>query len=525
VSAPSGPAPATARIEHEIEREKHEEATLANGVEREALPLDPGHVRLPPELWVRVEPAPVAKPRLLRLNRPLAERLGVDPEALARPEGVAALAGNRVPAGAEPVALAYAGHQFGGFVPQLGDGRAVLLGERVDRAGVARDVQLKGSGRTPFSGGGDGRAAAGPVLREYLVSEAMAALGVPTTRSLAAVATGEPVYREEALPGAVLTRVAATHVRIGTFQYLAAHGRHEAVARLVDAVLARQYPERVGGERPARALLDAVVERTAALVAHWLAVGFIHGVMNTDNLQVAGETLDYGPCAFLDAYHPDTVFSSIDRGGRYAFGQQPRIAHWNLARLAETLLPHLGEDDASALRQAHAALEAFPDHFAQAWHGHLLRKIGLATPRAGDAALGEDLLARMAEHGADFTLTFRRLGELSADDPSGDGPVRELFGEPSAFDAWVERWRKRLRDERRTEGERRAAMRAENPAFIPRNHRVEQALEAFLREGDLGPFDELFATLARPYTDQPEGAHLAAPPPPGEEVRATFCGT
>jgi len=396
-------------------------------------------------------------------------------------------------------------------------------------------VQLKGSGRTPFSRGGDGRAAVGPVLREYLVSEAMAALGVPTTRTLAAVTTGEPVYRQEVLPGAVLTRVAASHVRIGSFQFLAAHGRHEAVSQMVDAVLARQFPDRAGAERPARALLDAVVERTAELVAHWLAVGFIHGVMNTDNLQVAGETLDYGPCAFLDAYHPATVFSSIDVGGRYAFGQQPRIAHWNLARLAETLLPHLGDGageggrgdgdpDPAALREAHAALEAFPDRFAAAWHGRLLRKIGLAAPREGDAALAEDLLARMAEHGADFTLTFRRLGELPAGDACADGPVRELFAEPAAFDDWAERWRKRLAAETRPEAERRAAMRAENPAFIPRNHRVEQAIEA-ARAGDLEPTDALLAVTTRPYEDHPDHADLALPPEPHEVVRQTFCGT
>jgi len=321
--------------------------------------FDNTYARLPERFFARLDPAPVAAPRLVRVNAGLAERLGLDPEGLASPEGVEVLAGNRVPDGAEPVALAYAGHQFGQFVPRLGDGRAILLGEVVGRDGVRRDLQLKGSGRTPFSRRGDGRAALGPVLREYIVSEAMAALGVPTTRSLAAVATGEPVFRETALPGAVLARVTASHIRVGTFQFFAARGDAEAVRLLADYAIARHYPEAAAAENAYRALLDAVVARQAELVARWLLVGFVHGVMNTDNASVAGETIDYGPCAFLDAYDPAAVFSSIDSFGRYAYGSQPRVAQWNLARLAECLLPLLGEDQERALAGAQGALSAF----------------------------------------------------------------------------------------------------------------------------------------------------------------------
>ncbi|MBD0272833.1 MAG: YdiU family protein, partial [Acetobacteraceae bacterium] len=358
-------------------------------------PFDNTYARLPERFFARLGPTPVAAPRLVRVNAGLAERLGLDPERLAGPEGVEILAGNRVPEGAEPVALAYAGHQFGHFVPQLGDGRAILLGEVVGRDGLRRDVQLKGSGPTPFSRRGDGRAALGPVLREYVVSEAMAALGIPTTRSLAAVATGEPVFRETALPGAVLARVASSHIRVGTFQYFAARGDEEAVRLLADYALSRHYPEAAAGNRH-RALLDAVVARQAELVARWLLVGFVHGVMNTDNTSIAGETIDYGPCAFLDAYDPAMVFSSIDRVGRYAYGQQPRVAQWNLARLAECLLPLLGEDQDRASASAEEALAAFAPRFEAAYFGGVQRKIGLSTQREGDAELAQDLLVRMA---------------------------------------------------------------------------------------------------------------------------------
>ena len=409
-------------------------------------PFENTYARLPARFFARLGPTPVAAPRLVRVNAGLAGLLGLDPEELAGPEGVEILSGNRVPEGAEPVALAYAGHQFGNFVPQLGDGRAILLGEVVGRDGGRRDVQLKGSGRTPFSRGGDGRAALGPVLREYLVSEAMAALGVPTTRSLAAVMTGEPVYRETALPGAVLARVASSHIRVGTFQYFAARGDAEAVRLLADYAIARHYPEAKEAECPHRALLDGVVARQAELVARWLLFGFVHGVMNTDNTSIAGETIDYGPCAFLDAYDPAAVFSSIDHFGRYAYGNQPRIAQWNLARLAETLLPLLGENEEAALASAHESLAAFAPRFEAAWLDGLRRKIGLSSEREGDAALTQDLLGRMAENGADFTLAFRRLSD-AATGPEGEAGVRALFADPAAYDAWAGRWRERLAEE------------------------------------------------------------------------------
>src|ERR687893_1897549 len=343
------------------------------------LPFDNTYARLPERFFARVAPTPVRAPRLVRVNAPLATQLGLDPEWVASEEGVAVLAGNHVAETAEPIATAYAGHQFGNFVPQLGDGRAILLGELIDRAGERRDLQLKGAGRTPFSRGGDGRASLGPVLREYVVSEAMAALGVPTTRALAAVTTGETVIRETVLPGAILTRVASSHIRVGTFQFFASRGDAEGVRLLADHVIARHYPEAARAEKPYRALLDAVVRAQAELIARWMLVGFIHGVMNTDNMSVAGETIDYGPCAFIDAYDPAAVFSSIDSFGRYAYGNQPNIAKWNLARLAETLLPLLAEGEEAAIAQAHEALDAFAPAFEAAYHAGLRKKLGLFT--------------------------------------------------------------------------------------------------------------------------------------------------
>jgi uncharacterized protein YdiU (UPF0061 family) len=486
-------------------------------------PFDNSYARLPDRFYARVAPTPVTEPRLLRLNAPLARRLGLDPDRLASPEGVAVLAGKAVPEGAEPIALAYAGHQFGNFVPQLGDGRAILLGEVVDDTGARRDIQLKGSGPTPFSRRGDGRAAIGPVLREYLVSEAMAALGIPTTRSLAAVATGDVVVREALLPGAVLTRVAASHVRIGTFEFFAARGDVEGLKTLAEHVIARHYPDAARAERPARVLLDGVIARQADLVARWVLIGFIHGVMNTDNMSISGETIDYGPCAFMDAYDPATVFSSIDEGGRYAYGNQPRIAQWNLARFAETLLPLLADDEAAAIADAQEALAGFGPRFEAAYVGGLRAKLGLATQQEGDLALARDLLASMAGNAVDFTLAFRRLADAAVG-PGADEPVRGLFVDPTVFDAWAVRWRDRLQAEPTAPEARRAAMRAVNPAFIPRNHNVEAAL-ATAAEGDFGPFDRLEKVLARPYDDQPEHADLAEPPPEGQRVYRTFCGT
>src|SRR5579863_4111246 len=377
-------------------------------------PFQNTYAALPDGFFARVEPTPVAAPRLIKLNRPLAVQLGLDADRLESPEGAEILAGKRVPNGAEPIAMAYAGHQFGHFVPQLGDGRAILLGEVIDADGVRRDIQLKGSGPTPFSRRGDGRAALGPVLREYIVSEAMAALGIPTTRSLAATITGESVMRETVLPGAVLTRVASSHIRVGTFQYFAARGDTEGVKRLADHAIARHYPNAARAEHPYRALLEGVIARQADLVARWLHVGFIHGVMNTDNTSISGETIDYGPCAFMDDYDPAAVFSSIDEQGRYAYANQPRIALWNLTRLAECLLPLFCDDQDKAIEQAQSILGEFAPQFTTAYQGGLRQKIGLASERDGDEALVQDLLGAMANQ-ADFTLTFRALSEAALD--------------------------------------------------------------------------------------------------------------
>ncbi len=487
--------------------------------------FDNSYARLPEEFFVRIAPTPVRAPRLIRLNEPLARELGLDPEALRSPEGVEILAGVRVPEGSEPLAAAYAGHQFGSFVPQLGDGRAVLLGEVVDRHGNRRDIQLKGSGRTPFSRGGDGRAALGPVLREYVVSEAMAAFGVPTTRALAAVSTGEHVLRDEILPGAVLTRVAASHIRVGTFQFFAARRNEAAVKRLADHVIERHYPELAGSDAPYRALLGAVAERQARLVADWMASGFIHGVMNTDNMTVSGETIDYGPCAFMDAHHPETVFSSIDRGGRYAYENQPGIALWNLARLAECLLPLIAPDGEEAVEIAQTVLAGFADMHRTAHAAAFRAKLGLTSvEEAEDEELIRDLLDRMAGSEADFTLTFRRLSD-SAGDPERLASVRALFADPDAFDPWAERWIARLGREASGVEQRRAAMKRTNPARIPRNHRVEEAIAAATERNDFGPFEALIAALEDPFSDRPEWIRFEEPPRPEERVTQTFCGT
>ncbi len=489
--------------------------------------FDNTYARLPDRFHARVSPARVREPRLVKVNRALAEVLGLDAEQLASAEGAQVLAGNALPEGAEPIALAYAGHQFGSFVGQLGDGRAILLGEVVGKDGRRRDIQLKGAGRTPFSRGGDGRAALGPVLREYVVSEAMAALGVPTTRALAAVTTGEPVYREEVLPGAVLTRVAASHIRVGTFQFFAARNDREALATLASYALARHYPEAVGSGNDALALLDRVIEAQANLVARWLGVGFVHGVMNTDNTSISGETIDYGPCAFLDEYDPAKKFSSIDRGGRYAFGNQPRIAQWNMLRLAEALLPLLADDQEEAVRVATERVERFTGLFVEAHERVLRAKLGLAREEDDDLALAADLLERLASNGVDYTVFFRRLC-ASAADPAADAQVASLFAEPGAFRDWAEGWRRRLAREdveRVDDSARASAMRLVNPAFIPRNHRIEALIQAAVLRNDLEPFETLVRVLARPYEDQPENAHLSEPPQPDERVQHTFCGT
>ena len=486
------------------------------------IPFDNSYARLPQRFYARINPTQVASPRLVRVNGHLAGQLGIDLGGLSEADLANIFAGNLVPAGAEPIALAYAGHQFGGFSPQLGDGRAVLLGEVVGLDGKRRDIQLKGAGPTPFSRQGDGRAALGPVLREYIISEAMAALGIPTTRALAAVTTGEDVFRETRLPGAVLTRVAASHIRVGTFQFFAARGDTEAVKTLADHVIARHYPDAAGADNAYRALLDGVIGRQAELVAQWALVGFIHGVMNTDNTAISGETIDYGPCAFMDAYDPAAVFSSIDQGGRYAYANQPRIAHWNLSRFAETLLPLLGVSDDAGIASAEAALEAFGPCFESAYLGGLRRKIGLTTQREGDSDLVRELLARMASSAADFTLTFRNLCAAAA--PEGDADMRALFTDGDANDEWAARWRARLALEPTSPLVRAAAMRGLNPAIIPRNHVVEAALAAALG-GDLGPFEALLEATARPFEDRPGFEAFTLPPAQVDPSYQTFCGT
>jgi serine/tyrosine/threonine adenylyltransferase len=485
------------------------------------------YARLPERFYSRLDPTPVAAPRLVKLNVVLAGNLGLDADALASAQGVEILAGNCVAKGSEPLAQAYAGHQFGYFVPQLGDGRAILLGEVIARDGVRYDVQLKGSGPTPFSRRGDGRAALGPVLREYIVSEAMAALGVPTTRALAAVTTGERVLRDMSLPGAVLTRVAASHLRVGTFQYFAARRDTEGVRILADFAIARHYPEAAQARQPYRALLEGVIARQAQLIAQWMLLGFIHGVMNTDNMSISGETIDYGPCAFMEAYDPATVFSSIDHGGRYAYGNEPGAALWNLARLAEALLPVLAQETGSeetAVTAANETLAGFEPQFAAARKAGLCRKLGLFAEHEGDAALAEDLLQRMAANRADFTSTFRKLCDAAAG-PDGDAGVRVLFADPGSYDVWAAGWRQRLEEEPADAPARAEAMRKVNPAFIPRNHLVEAALDAASRQQDFQPFEELLDAVSRPYEERSGLERYGMPARPEECVLQTFCGT
>jgi uncharacterized protein YdiU (UPF0061 family) len=477
---------------------------------------------LPESFYARVNPTPVAKPRLLRFNHGLSEQLSLDiGGADATLAGI--FSGNAVPQGLAPLAMAYAGHQFGHFVPQLGDGRALLIAEAIDRGGTRLDIQLKGSGRTPYSRGGDGRAALGPVLREYLVSEAMHALGIPTTRALAAVATGEFVLREEPLPGAIVTRVAAGFVRVGTFQYFAARGDVDGVRLLADYVIERNYPQIKTETQRYLALLRTVIRAQASLIAKWMHVGFIHGVMNTDNMSVAGETIDFGPCAFMDSYDSAAVFSSIDRQGRYAYGNQPNAALWNLTRFAETLLPLIDSDEDRAVTLASEALARFAGDFSADSLQGMRRKLGLATMADGDAALAEDLLDAMQRNQADFTLTFRRLCD-AADGDADDVRVRALFANPRDYDEWAIRWRARLALEPGDARARAAAMRQVNPAFIPRNHRIAQVIEAAAAE-DFTPFATLSTALSQPYQPAAGFESYEDPPLPAERVTQTFCGT
>ncbi len=460
---------------------------------------------------------------LIAANTELAQQLGIDPAWLSSEQGIAALSGNRIPAGAEPIATAYAGHQFGSWNPQLGDGRAVLLGEILSPAGERFDIQLKGSGRTPYSRGGDGKSPLGPVIREYLVSEAMAALGVPTSRSLAAVLTGEQVFRESTLPGAILTRVARSHIRIGTLQFFAARQDTEALQALTAHVIQRHYPEAASSDNPVLAMLNAVVNAQAKLIAQWQLLGFIHGVMNTDNMLLSGETIDYGPCAFMDDYDPAKVFSSIDRGGRYAYGNQPGIAHWNLAMLAQALLPLLDDDSDAAVAMAQAAVDRFSDLFLRAWREGMSRKLGLAQFDEADDQLALDLLGIMAAEKSDFTLCFRRLAEIAAEDQS-QVSIAALFSFSPAFEEWLSRWRQRVSGDALSPDQRSQRMFAANPAVIPRNHRVAAAIAA-AEAGDYAAFSELHRVLATPFSVAAADIDFATPPQPQEVVTQTFCGT
>jgi len=472
------------------------------------------------DFYLTSKAAQVARPSLVKLNRDLAEELGLDAGALDSDEGAKIFAGNETPEGAAPLAQAYAGHQFGGFVPRLGDGRALLLGEVIDRNGRRRDIQLKGSGPTPFSRSGDGRAALGPVLREYIIGEAMHALGIPTTRGLAAVVTGEPVFRAEgALPGAILTRVAASHVRVGTFQFFAARGEQAKVRRLADYVIERHYRELKGHANPYLGLLERVCDSQAALIASWMHVGFIHGVMNTDNMAISGETIDYGPCAFMDYYDPATVFSSIDIRGRYAYANQPKIAQWNLARLAETLVPLIDADEKRAVARATEVVHAFPEIYERHWLKGMRAKLGLVSEDEADLNLATGFLAAMEGKRVDYTLAFRYLADAAL---GREEPIRALFTEPSAYDLWSGHWRARLAREAVTPLARAQALRRVNPAFIPRNHRVEEALSAAVERADYAPFETLLNILSRPFDDRPELAAFAEPPPEGQSHYRTF---
>lgn len=487
--------------------------------------FDNSYAQLPQRFYTRQPPDPVSSPQLIRVNHSLARELGFDPDWLESDTGVGFVAGNFVPAGADPIATVYAGHQFGGWNPQLGDGRAILMGEVLTADGERYDIQLKGSGRTPYSRGGDGRAPLGPVLREYIVSEAMQALGVPTTRALAAVTTGEKVIRDGRVPGAVLARVAQSHIRIGTFEFFAMRQDHGALKILADHVIQRHFPHAAQAKNPVRVMLDAVVERQASLIAQWQLLGFIHGVMNTDNMLLSGETIDYGPCAFMDQFDPDTVFSSIDQNGRYAYRNQAHIAHWNLSRLAVALLPLLDDEPEKAVASGQAAIDVFPDIFQKVYRNGMCKKLGFSSSQKDDVAIIQDLMKLMQEEAADYTLTFRYLSDLAGDGSGSRGSVSSVFELPGAFTPWLERWQKRLADEPQQAGERQAGMYSCNPALIPRNHLVEEAIDAAAIEDDFEPFHNLVDVLAQPFEFKDSLARFAIPPRPEQVVKQTFCGT
>ncbi|WP_421781864.1 protein adenylyltransferase SelO [Kiloniella litopenaei] len=504
------------------------------------IPFDNSFSRLPEQFYTRQDPVPVAAPKLIKVNEDLATLMGIDPAELKSEDGVQMLAGNSVPNGASPLAMVYAGHQFGGWSPRLGDGRAILLGETVGTDGIRRDIHLKGSGRTPYSRGGDGRAWLGPVLREYVISEAMAALDIPTTRALAAVETGNKVLREEGpLPGAIITRVAQSHIRVGTFQYHYSRGDQDALRTLANYVIDRHYPDAKQAQNPYRALIEMVMDRQARLIAKWMQVGFIHGVMNTDNMSVAGETIDFGPCAFMDTYHPGTVFSSIDHAGRYAWAKQPGMAHWNLSQFAQSLLPTLHEEAQVAVGIGQETIDEFQDIFSGYYFEGFGKKLGLTTLQHGDPDFIGDSLKILSDNEVDFTLFFRHLTGFARSDlgQDQDAPKQEqeqtqdhkqklqnLFKNPEALTNWLSQWQARQDQEKASPKERLEIMRKSNPIFIPRNHQVEAMIQAAVA-GDYAPFEQLHSLLSAPFTEQPDNARYEEPPKPEEVVHATFCGT
>lgn len=482
------------------------------------------YIKLPERFFSRQLPTPVAAPLMIRANYALARELGIDPAWLDTPEALQVLAGNEILPAAAPIATVYAGHQFGHWNPQLGDGRAVLLGEVIGNDGQRYDIQLKGAGETPYSRRGDGRSPLGPVLREYIVSEAMAALGVPTTRSLAAISSGEKVVRDALLPGGILTRVASSHIRIGTFQFFAARGDNDAVRALADHVIARHFPTLASSEQPYLALLEAVIARQAALVAQWQQLGFIHGVMNTDNMLISGETIDYGPCAFMDDHHPDKVFSSIDQGARYAYGNQPSIAQWNLVWFAQALLPLLSDSEAKAVALAETALDTFPATYQPHYETGMLAKLGIHEHNDANVALLNRLLTLMSDTAADHSLTFRRLSERVNPALENDASIAGIYELPESFTSWITQWQTQLAREPLPAAERQHQMFAVNPVFIPRNHLVEEVIQA-ANQGQFQPFHDLVERLADPYHYAAIHEHYAKPPRPEQVVCKTFCGT
>ncbi|AKH69221.1 hypothetical protein IMCC21906_01543 [Spongiibacter sp. IMCC21906] len=488
------------------------------------LSFDNSYARLPEGFYSRQLPATTPQPGLIRVNRDLATALNIDADWLASDDGLAMLAGNQMPEGADPIATVYAGHQFGSFNPQLGDGRAILIGEVLDQQGQRFDIQLKGAGRTPYSRGGDGKSPLGPVIREYIVSEAMFAMGVPTTRALAAVTTGEQVYRDQVLPGAILTRVAKSHIRIGSLQFFAAKGQTDAVETLLNHLIQRHFPDAESADIPALAVFTEVMHRQAELIAQWQSLGFIHGVMNTDNMLLSGETIDYGPCAFMEEYHPGKVFSSIDAQGRYAFGNQPAIAQWNLAQLAQCLLPLLDENMEMAVEMAQQVLNEFPDIFFSAYRQRMAAKLGLTSCDEDDEKLYQDFLALLEQEKCDFTLAFRRLSELSHS--SGEiESIADIFTFSDTFSPWLARWQTRQQQDPLQPSQAQQQMLAANPVFIPRNHLVEEAIQTATQDGNFDRFHQLLTVLEQPFHYHSQWQDYARPAKPEERVLQTFCGT